>query len=252
MRVWRCAILLGLAALPSLAQSSANGAPVKPVRAPAIVEMLRQLDVARWREDENEMRRLATRSAERARDNPKDAEAFFAAASTYNGLLNLYVVRNQKDRARKELDLAMDCVNRAIQLDSGRAESFALRAQLYGWKVGLANPFSRPFSAMGNAGKIKENLRIALRLEPENSAVHLSFGMEDYYKPTAVGGSLPRAVEHFQKALQYDPESIDGWLWLGLTRKEQGKKAEARIAFQRVLELDPENVRAARELKALK
>jgi len=247
-------LLLLLAALPLGAQSSANGgngAAVKPVRVPELAALLQQLDTARRRENETEMRRLATKFSEYARDHATDADAFFLAASAHDALLNLAVLRYKKDEARKELELAMDCVNRAIELDAGRAEPFALRAQLYGWKVGLANPFSRVFSAISNGGRIKENLQTALRLEPKNPAVHLSFGMEDYYKPPAAGGDLRRAVEHFKKAVECDPRSIDGWLWLGLAEKELRNIREAREAFQKVLELDGDHVRAARELASL-
>lgn len=241
------------------AQASGNGtsavvrsAGSAPVRSAEISALLQQLDVARWRENEDEMRRLAEKFGEMAKENPKDAEAHFAGASAHNALLNLYVLRDKKDRARQELERALERVNFSISLDGQRAESFALRAELHGWRVGLANPIARPFSAMSNGGKIKENLARALELAPQNPGVHISAGMEDYYKPPAAGGDLNRAAEHFHKAIQLDSKSIDAWMWFGLTRLKQKKNADARTAFEKVLELDPHNVRAARELAALK
>lgn len=251
--VWLVISLLGLATVqspPAAGPNSHNA--LRSARSPEMTELLHKFDAARSREDEAELRRLATAFGEQARNNPNDAEAFYVAARTHNALLNLYVLRNQKDRARDQLDRAMERVNRAIELDGQRAEAFAIRAQLYGWKIGLTNGFLRAFAGMNYGGKIKENLDRALKLDPENPLVHVSMGMQDYYTPPAVGGSMERAANHFRRALQYDPENAEAWLWLGLALKAQKKNAEAKKAFETVLRFDPENTRAAREISPRK
>ena len=248
----RVRAVLGLLLVAALAAGAADHPAMKSARSPEMTEMFGRLAKACSREDESALRELAVKLADYARQHPNDAEAHFGAARAHLALLNLYVLRDQKDPARQEMDVALKFINRSIELDAERPEAFALRAQLYGWKVALTNVLARPFVGISYGSKIDDDLDRARRLDPQNTSLHLSMGMKDYYRPAAAGGSLDRAVHCFRQAIELDKDNPDAWLWLGLALKAQKKLPEAKAAFEKVLKLDPDNARARRELSALK
>ena len=56
------------------------------------------------------------------------------------------------------------------------------------------------------------------------------------------GGSIGRSVlsrKDFQKAVQLDAKSVDGYLWLGIAERKAGHNAEARKALQTAMTLNP-------------
>jgi tetratricopeptide (TPR) repeat protein len=63
---------------------------------------------------------------------------------------------------------------------------------------------------------------------------HYKTGLEHF-----LAGELPDAEVHLQKALKVDPRYARAHLQMGVLRRMQGKKAEARDHFSRVVALDP-------------
>ena len=72
---------------------------------------------------------------------------------------------------------------------------------------------------------------------------HLSLGIEAANK-----GDLESAKNYFARAVEENPKSEEGWLWLGkcLTDKEQRK-----YCYEKVLRLNPQNAEAQNELDHL-
>jgi tetratricopeptide (TPR) repeat protein len=68
--------------------------------------------------------------------------------------------------------------------------------------------------------------------------------------PTATAlldaGRLPLAHDVLTQATKLAPESVDAWYWLGETCRAGGRAAEAKAAYERCLQLNPDHGRAAR------
>jgi tetratricopeptide (TPR) repeat protein len=64
-------------------------------------------------------------------------------------------------------------------------------------------------------------------------------------------GQVPLAIEYFSKAIRVDPNYVDGYYRRALGYLGQGKNAEARADFQKVIELQPDGEMAAMAKKAL-
>jgi Flp pilus assembly protein TadD len=55
------------------------------------------------------------------------------------------------------------------------------------------------------------------------------------------GGDWPGAESLFRKATQIEPDGFEGWLNLGVALHSQRKHAEARAAYEKVLDLEPDH-----------
>jgi tetratricopeptide (TPR) repeat protein len=64
-----------------------------------------------------------------------------------------------------------------------------------------------------------------------------------------LGGGIDLAIRDFQKAIELNPKSDDAYLWLGLAMRKSNRNAEARKAFARSLELNPNRVWTKQQLE---
>jgi tetratricopeptide (TPR) repeat protein len=64
-------------------------------------------------------------------------------------------------------------------------------------------------------------------------------------------GDVPSAIDYFSKAIKLDPAYVDGYYRRALGYLGQGKNAEAKADFQKVIELQPEGQMAEMSKKAL-
>jgi tetratricopeptide (TPR) repeat protein len=105
------------------------------------------------------------------------------------------------------------------------AESFGLRAGL---------KYRKP---------IKDELETVLRLSPAfmDGSADRAIGRWYFKVPGLFGGSNKRAIEHLQASLRYNEHSTVSWFFLAEVFVEDGRKADARAALQKLLEapLDP-------------
>jgi Flp pilus assembly protein TadD len=63
-----------------------------------------------------------------------------------------------------------------------------------------------------------------------------------------LGGGTKVAIPDFEKAIQLDPKNSEAYLWLGLSLRKENRDAEARQAFAKALELNPNRVWAKQQL----
>ena len=69
------------------------------------------------------------------------------------------------------------------------------------------------------------------------------------YVPTQLGGGAKLSIPDFQKAIELDPGNAEAYLWLGLSLRKENRDAEARQAFAKSLELNPNRVWAKQQLE---
>jgi cytochrome c-type biogenesis protein CcmH/NrfG len=68
----------------------------------------------------------------------------------------------------------------------------------------------------------------------------VAHGVGYYYLPVNFGGGPENAIKDFRQAIALDPKSAEAWLWMGIALKKQQHIAEAREAFSKSLQLDPD------------
>ena len=80
----------------------------------------------------------------------------------------------------------------------------------------------------------------ALSLDSKNPEAHLSKGLELYFKPWFVGGSVARALGEFERANALRPEDPRILSWIGIARHRLGRPG-ARRFLSAALNLCPES-----------
>lgn len=105
---------------------------------------------------------------------------------------------------------------------------------LYMAHVRLANIFE---AARSYPEAIAERRR-AIDANPDDATLHLDLGI-------ALGksGDFAGAEEAIGHTLQRIPRHAEAWFWMGLAQEQLGKRAEARAAYQKVIELAPSRLK---------
>jgi hypothetical protein len=100
---------------------------------------------------------------------------------------------------------------------------------------------------------IKSALLIVLRLDPafQQGSADRALGRWYFKVPGIFGGSKARSEEHLRRSLTYSPNSSASHFFLAETLLDRGRRDEARVALQRVLDapVDPEWGPEDREFK---
>jgi tetratricopeptide (TPR) repeat protein len=87
--------------------------------------------------------------------------------------------------------------------------------------------------------KAKEAINKAVEKAPKSSMMYVARGVGSYYLPSQLGGGPKAAIPDFQKAIELDPKNAEAYLWLGLGLRKDNRDADARQAFTKALELNP-------------
>ncbi len=127
---------------------------------------------------------------------------------------------------RQELEDALVCYLRALQMARGPYEEATARTNLGNWYVAV----NQPELAL-------EEFRRCIRLNPfEAAGNYNNVGMAH-----CVLGSLEKAEETFTRALEADPRLIPAYLNLGSLWFRQGNRAQGGLLFERAAQLDPDH-----------
>ncbi|MGQ0648274.1 MAG: tetratricopeptide repeat protein [Gemmatimonadaceae bacterium] len=126
-------------------------------------------------------------------------------------------------------------------------ETPALRASVTGQLIGV----SGMLSGMRLGPKADGLMDDAVALGPNNPRVFMLRGVSSLYKPRMFGGGADKAERDIRKAIELfatdKPEppapswgQAEAWAWLGQVYAEEKKLDEARAAYQKALELQPD------------
>ena len=141
-------------------------------------------------------------------------------------------------RKRRELDLALGHVDRALELNPARGYAHEQRGRL--------------LFGMGRHAEAKAAFETALALEPEQRAILFYLGLAEVEL-----GHWDLAVGRFERVVELDPRFALGHAFLARSLAEQGRISEARRAQQSAREhgAGPEELRRTerrlRELEAV-
>jgi tetratricopeptide (TPR) repeat protein len=203
-----------------------------------------ELDKARDLQDRAALEKLAGNFAAAAKSAPKDASAQFRAALAASYQAEVAIELKDKAGAKNAADAGISFAEKAIELQPKNAENYRVLATLCGQVV----PAS-PLTGMSYGKRAKEAINKALELNPKSSDVHLAEGVGNYYLPPMLGGGPELAAKNFNEAITLDPKSADAYLWLGLTLRKLHKNPEARQAFAKSMELNPQRIWAKDQLE---
>ena len=104
-------------------------------------------------------------------------------------------------------------------------------------------------AAIGYGKKAQDAINRAIERDPKLAAAYVSRGVGNYYLPSAFGGGIDLAIRDFQKAIELNPKSDEAYLWLGLALRKSNRNADARKAFSKSLELNPNRVWTRQQLE---
>ncbi len=130
-------------------------------------------------------------------------------------------------RAKAELSALLSARPKEATLHALAGERDLLLVQYRGFPAGMS---------YGKKAKAQNDR--ALALDPDNAEAHLSKGIELFYKPWFVGGSVPKALSEFERANRLRPDDPRILSWIGVALHRLGRPG-AHHAMTRVLALCP-------------
>lgn len=202
------------------------------------------LQGARDRQDRAALDRIVAEYRAAADKQPNDANALYRLALAQSYAAEVAVEQKDKAKGRELADAGMKAAEKAVAVNAGSAEFHRVLGTLCGQMI----------SSSGLAGirygKCALNeVNKAIELDPKSAEAYVSHGVGNYYLPPAFGGGMELAIKDFEKAIQLNPKSADAWLWLGLAQRKSNRNPEARKAFTKAMELNPNRVWAKQQFE---
>jgi len=200
------------------------------------------LDTARDRQDRAALEKILDDSSAAAAKAPGDAEAQHRAALAASYLAAVNLELRERKLAQQAAERGIKAAEKAVALNPD-AENLRLLGTLYGQAI------TDIVSGLSYGPRAKDAIEKAVAKAPKSSLVWLARGVGNYYLPAQLGGRPELAVADFRKAIDLDPKNAEAYLWLGLGLRKLNQDAEARQAFTRSLELNPNRVWAKQQLE---
>ncbi len=163
--------------------------------------------------------------------------------------------KKNKDRASNHLKEAAEHLEDATREDITRKDAKTTAAEVYAL---LSSVYGRQISLSGIKGiflgpKSGNLLKKAEQIAPDNPRVALTAAISAFNTPKMWGGSKERAIEGFQRAAElFSQEKLtnpihpvwghsETYTWLGIAYMDRDEENSARTAFEKALEIDPDN-----------
>jgi tetratricopeptide (TPR) repeat protein len=200
------------------------------------------LETARNLEDRPALEKLAGEAGAAAAKSPNDAEAQYHAALAYCYLAEVQIELHDRKAGRASAEQGIKAAERALAMKPENAEYYRVLGTLYGQAI------TDVMSGLSYGPKAKTAINKAVEKAPKSAAMYVARGVGNYYLPAQLGGGAQAAIPDFQKAIELDPKNAEAYLWLGLSLRKEKREDEARKAFQKSLELNPQRVWTKQQL----
>lgn len=202
------------------------------------------LENARDRQDRAALDARIPEISAAAQKAPNDAEAQYRLAVAASYLAEVSQELRDKAQAQRAADIGIQAAERAIALKPDNAEYYRILGTLCGQVIPAADFLSK----LKYGKRAKDAISKALEKDPKSSKAHIAQGVGNYYLPEQFGGGGEVAIRDFQRAIELDPKSAEAYLWLGLALRKAHRNAEARQAFSKSLELNPNRIWTKQQL----
>lgn len=158
------------------------------------------------------------------------------------------VQRTDRDGAKRIGLDGVEHLDRALAIDPDFAEALALKGGLQGMLIGAGGGSPMTLGPQSDA-----NLARAERLAPGNPRVALLDGVGILHKPAIFGGGAKKALARLAEAgARFETETVvdstlpdwgrdDVHVWTGRAYAGQKRWAEARDAYRRALQVNPDH-----------
>jgi tetratricopeptide (TPR) repeat protein len=200
------------------------------------------LESARDKQDRATLTQLAAQAGGAADKAPNDAEAQYRAALANCYLAEVTIELHDRKGGRQFAEQGIRFAEKTVAMKPGNAEYYRLLGTLYGQAI------TDIMSGLSYGSKAKDAINKAVEKAPKSSMMYVARGVGNYYVPAQLGGGAKLAIPDFQKAIELDRANAEAWLWLGLSLRKENRDAEARQAFAKSLELNPNRVWAKQQL----
>lgn len=140
-----------------------------------------------------------------------------------------------------DLDEAEEAAEDFIHVHSNDFKAYHMHASVMG-----AQASSSIFSALSYAKKAKKSLEKAVEIAPDNIAVYQALMQFHLMAPSIAGGDIDEAVKLTQKISELDIK--EGQFALARVYLEDGKEAEAKALFAKLIEDETTQIRGRVEL----
>lgn len=197
-----------------------------------------ELKTARDKQDLASLDRFIAQYQTAAKANPQSAEAYYRLALAQSYAAEVAMEARDKRKSESYAEAGMEPISKAVELNGNNAEYHRLHGALCG-QVIPANPF---MGALKYGPCAKDEIDKAIALDNKLALAYVSRGVGNYYLPASMGGGLDLALKDFDTAISLNPKLDEGYLWKGVTLRKVNRDAEARVALNRALELNPNRV----------
>ena len=201
------------------------------------------LEKARDLEDRPQLERALAELTAAAEKAPNDATAQYQMALAASYLAEISLELRDKAAAERAAKAGITAAERAVTLKPDNAEYHRVLGTLCG-QVIPANVLL----GISYGKRAEEAIEKAIALDPKSSQAYLARGIGNYFKPPMFGGGSELAIRDIRRAIELDPKSAEAYLWLGLALRKTHHNAEAREAFTKSLELNPNRVWTRQQL----
>ena len=127
--------------------------------------------------------------------------------------------------------LAVESLNKAVQIDPNRAEAHRLLGRIY-------------LLYLAQTKEAIESLQTAIKLDPDSSTPHQMLGVAYFRR-----NQYPKAIQALRQAIELNPRVSPDYPYhpyydLGMVYLKQSKFDDAISCFEQAIELDPDQIRA--------
>jgi tetratricopeptide (TPR) repeat protein len=203
-----------------------------------------ELVSARDHQDLVSINQLLGQYEQAAKANPQCSECLYKLALANSYAAEVAMELRDKRKSEAYAEAGMDFAQKATASNANNAEYHRLLGELCG-QVIPANPI---FGALKYGQCAKQEIDKSIQLDSKLALAFVSRGVGNFYLPSAMGGGLDIALKDFDKALALDPKLSEAYLWKGVTLRKSNRNAEARQAFQKALEIDPQRMWTKQQL----
>ena len=208
----------------------------------------REIEVAHAASDLDRLTNAAALLDRALTVTPNDRLLLYYRSLALYRLAAQYMGRNRNDDAKKALEEA-DMLLEQIETKAPAGDALALRSAVIGQQIGLSG---NPLSGMTLGPKASDLIDRAMELEPGNPRVWLVRGMSAMFTPKIFGGGTDKAERDLRRAAElFAAERVmppapswghaDSYIWLGQALQKDGRNDEARVAYEKALEISPAN-----------
>jgi tetratricopeptide (TPR) repeat protein len=177
--------------------------------------------------------------------NSRSAEAQYRLALAYSYAAEVAMELHDKRKSENYAETGMEPAQKAVAANENNAEYH----RLFGEICGQVIPASPLMGTLKYGPCARDQIDKAIQLDSNLALAYVSRGVGNYYLPSSMGGGVELALKDFDKAIALNPNLADAYLWKGVTLRKANRDAEARQAFQRALQLDPNRIWAKEQLE---